>query len=153
MAKKDQEKPLRTESQIRHARDADEEAKCLVEKLRPMNRPEAEAYVRKNRPDVAVIVGMAFYLGNLGSKQPRTDVLKREIVEILRAKPNASTDEVISALRERSGSGRDIADVLEDGTVLWQGLRRQRETTRSAIEKRIARIRKAKKSLFSPLTG
>lgn len=145
MAKKDQEKPIRTESQIRHASEADEEAKRLVDILRPMHRPEAEKYVSENPPSVAVIVGMAFYENHLASKQPRPNVLSSEIAEILEAKPNASTDEVIDALRERAGAVAEITDVHDDGTVVWVDRGTLKDTKKSDIAKRVSRARNAKK--------
>ena len=69
------------------------------------------------------------------------DPLTRELREILGAKPRASTDEVIEALRRRAGAGSPIEDVNDDGTVTWFEAHELREATRKNIAKRISRLR------------
>ncbi len=136
--------PPRTENETKHAREADESAKQLVETIKPMHRPEAEKYVSENPPSPAVIVGMAFYRNHLASRKPRPDALGIEIAAILNAKPQASADDVISALRERA-KGPLISDVLDDGTVEWVRNGASVETNWTAIAKRISRINNTKK--------
>ena len=134
-------RPIRTERQKKHAREADEGARLLVEKLKPMNRPEAEKHIRENRPSVPVIVGMAFSRQRFAAEHDRTDALTREILNIVKAKPLASTDDVIDALRARA-PGAVIEEVKDDGTVEWLNRGELEVTPKSAIAKRVSRARK-----------
>ena len=155
MATNSQQEPIRTEREKKHARDADEGAKALVDALRPMHRPEAEAYVRKNPPSIAIVVAMAFYANHVNSKKSRPDALGIEIAKILKAKPLAKTEDVIDALRGRIGSVPEIVDVLDDGTVVWidKGQTKVAEgkvnVSKINIGKRISRIRNAPKKVLS----
>ena len=146
-----QKKPIRTEREKKHAREADEGAKALVDTLKPMHRPEAEAYVRKNQPSIPIVVAMAFYANHLKSKNPRPDALGIEISKILKAKPLATTDDVIDALRGRIVSVPEIVDVLDDGTVVWIDKGKTQfdegkvEVSKINIAKRISRIRNSQR--------
>lgn len=150
MATKKQKGPIRTEPEKKHAREADEGAKALVAALKPMHRPEAEAYIRNNPPSVPIVVSMAFYANHLKSKNPRPDALGIEIAKILKVKPLATTDDVIDSLRARVGNVPEIVDVQDDGTVVWidKGKTKFEEGKVAVsivnIAKRISRIRNAK---------
>jgi hypothetical protein len=147
MAMNNLKEPFRTEAEKAHARKADEDAKRLVDVLRPLHRPEAERYVKKNPPSVATIVGMAFYAKRLAAQKPRPDPLTEILTEIIRRRPNASTNDVLDALRSRANTGGPIAAVDGEGTVDWTNKKGEdQETKRTDIAKRISRIRKSLKA-------
>ena len=72
--------------------------------------------------------------------------LGRTILTILYAMPEASTDDVLDAMRRNAGPGRLITDVTEAGTVTWADSLEGDviDTARDAIDNR---VRRAKESI------
>ncbi len=133
-------------ARVEHAKRAEAKARDLIDKIRPLDRRDAERHVHENPPDVETIVAMAFFGQRKAANAPRPDALSTEIEDIHRTKPLASADEVIGALRERAkvGEGADVPpvihDVRDDGTVVWDDNGKIRDAKKTAIAKRLSRI-------------
>jgi hypothetical protein len=97
-------------ARVEHAVRAEAKALALIDKLRPLDRAAAEDYVRANPPDVETIVALAFVGQRKAAKAPRLDALSTEIGSILKAKPKATTADVIDALQDRGALEKRLED-------------------------------------------
>jgi hypothetical protein len=137
------EVPPRTENEKKHAYEADESAKQLVETIKPMHRPEAEKYVSENPPSPAVIVGMAFYRNHLASRKPRPDGLQVVINEIVAARPEIRQAELLNELRSRQGAG--VIDYIDDAEQVIEWRDKNQPAGKSPISFLKDRLSRAKK--------
>jgi len=129
-------------SRVAHAIRADGKARTLVDRLRPMDRSEAERYVAEHMPDPETIAALAFWRQGKASRAERPDALGSRLTEILKHKPGASNDEVIKSIRDDAVPGSWLEEVDEDGTVHWRAENGQWEaTSHKSLAKRISRIR------------
>jgi hypothetical protein len=142
MAMKNRNKPIRTELEKQHAREADKGAKFLVEKLRDMNRPEAEKYVSENLPTVGVIVGMAFYRQREASKQRRPNDLQKLIEDIAADLPTITAKQLLEELRKERGNGVIESINDDEGKIEWNNRTRVADTPISALKDRLYRAKK-----------